>query len=144
MGIVMSPRGGALAKLLPIFRFGLGGRIGSGTQFWNWIDLEDAAAGFVWLALNPTCTGPYNFVAESLRNNQFTTQIAECLGRPAWFPAPKWGLRLAMGKEKADVMLLSSSNVSNSKLLASQFRFRNPTLAESLSNSLGISRDIAH
>jgi uncharacterized protein len=138
MGIVMSPRGGALAKLLPLFRFGLGGRIGSGTQFWNWIDLEDAAAGFVWLALNPTCSGPYNFATESLRNRDFTGQIATCLRRPAWFPAPEWGLRLAMG-EMADVMLLASSNVSNSKLLASQFRFRHASLAASLSNSLGIS-----
>jgi uncharacterized protein len=138
LGAVTSPRGGALAKMLPLFRLGLGGQLGSGNQYWNWIDLEDAAAAFVWLALNPKCVGPYNLVAQSLPNRDFTREIAQCIRRPAFFPVPAWGLRLAMG-EMADALLLVSGNVIGSKLLSTQFPIRCRHLSESLANSLGIS-----
>ncbi len=137
LGVVMSPRGGALAKMLPLFRLGLGGRLGPGTQYWNWIDLEDAAAAFVWLALNPNCVGPYNLVARSQPNGELTQDIAKCLGGQPFFPAPAWGLRLAMG-EMADALLLASGNVDGSKLISTGYPLRCPSLSESIGNSLGI------
>lgn len=139
LAIVLSPEGGALAKMLKLFRWGLGGRIGSGRQYWSCIGLEDAAAAFVWLALNPDCAGPYNLVAESVTNVEFTRELAAAVARPAFLPAPAFALRILLG-EMADGLLLSSTNAYGNKLRDSGYRFRHPTLREILNSNLGRQR----
>jgi uncharacterized protein len=137
LGIVLSQRGGALKKMLPIFRLGLAGKLGSGQQQWSWIDLEDAAAAFVWLALHPTADGPYNLVANSHRNGEFTKQLSSLLRRPAFLPAPAWLLRSVLG-EMADAMLLTCTRATNDRLLATGYPMRYAVLEDSLRHSLGL------
>ncbi len=137
LGVVLTPKGGALAKMLPLFRFGLGGRLGSGKQYWSWIGHDDAACGFVWLALNPTCSGPYNFVAGSVTNAFFTKQLAATLKRLAILPVPKIALRMAMG-EMADALLLNSTRAVGKRLLASGYPMRQIDLTEAFRQLLGV------
>jgi uncharacterized protein len=136
LGIVLDPRSGALAKMLPVVHWGVGGNMGSGDQYWSWISKEDAASAFVWLALNPACSGPYNFVGGAETNRQFTKTLASLLSRPSIFPAPTFALRLALG-EMADSLLLASTNASNQKLLASGYVFRSQSLKGALEHILG-------
>ena len=90
-GIVLDPAEGALGKMLPLFRWGLGGRLGSGKQYWSWIAIEDVIEGLCWLLENSQASGPYNFVSpQSVTNSEFTTVLANAMGRPAVFPAPKF------------------------------------------------------
>lgn len=137
LGIVLDPRSGALSKLLPVVQWGLGGPLGSGKQYWSWISKEDAASAFLWLALNPSCHGAYNLVASAETNRQFTRILASLIHRPSLLPAPSFALRIALG-EMADSLLLASTKASNRKLIASGFRFRNTTLKDALSHSLGL------
>jgi uncharacterized protein (TIGR01777 family) len=139
LGIILSNRGGALRKMLPLFRWGLGGRLGSGRQYWGCIGVQDAAAAFVWLALNPRCSGPYNLVADSPTNSEFTRSVAKAVSRPTLFPAPAFALRMAMG-EMADAMLLASTRTHADKLIASGYIFRQPNLNSILESELGLKR----
>ncbi len=139
LAIVLSPRGGALDKMLGLFRWGLGGRIGSGRQYWSCIGLEDAAAAFVRLALDPNCRGPYNLVAESVTNADFTQELADAVSRPAIFPAPAFVLKKLLG-EMADGLLLASTNAVGTKLRESGYRFRHDTLRQILRSNLGLER----
>jgi uncharacterized protein (TIGR01777 family) len=137
LGIVLDPQSGALAKLLPVVRWGVGGSMGSGAQYWSWIAKEDAASGFVWLALNPNCSGPFNFVGGAETNREFTQTLASLLHRPALLPAPSFALKIALG-EMADSLLLASTNASNQKLLNTGFRFRSLDLKDAFRHILGL------
>jgi len=137
LGIVLDPRSGALAKLLPVVRWGVGGSMGDGNQYWSWISKEDAASAFIWLALNPSCSGPYNFVSGAETNRQFTQSLAILLARPAFLPVPSVALKIALG-EMADSLLLASTHASNRKLLSSGFQFRSNSLKDAFQHILGL------
>lgn len=129
-GIVLSPHGGALAKILPLFRRGLAGNLGSGEQYWSWITLNDAVRALAWLLVDETAAGAFNLVApEPVTNAQFTQVLARGLGRKPFLSVPKTALRLLVG-EMADAALLSSCRAVPARLNASGFQFSSPTLRE--------------
>ena len=136
-GVVLSRHGGALAKMLPLFRLGLGGRLGSGRQWMSWISLNDAIHALLFALGTPTLDGPVNMTApEPARNAEFTRVLAEHLRRPALLPAPAFALRLAFG-QMADEALLASARVLPAKLQSVGFRFAHPTLQQALEAELG-------
>ena len=142
LGVVLHPREGALAKLLLPFQLGLGGPIGDGIQYWSWIDADDAAAAFLYLAANPKSDGAYNFVAPEQRSNkEFTKTLGKVLRRPVVIPAPAFAMRLLLG-EMADAMLLASARASCARLAADGFPFRAPNLEGCLSAILGRNNSI--
>lgn len=132
LGIVLHPGGGALAKMLPLFRFWLGGRLGSGKQFWSWISRIDCVRAIVWMLENESAEGPFNLVApEPLTNAEFTTQLGAAMGKPTILPAPAFALRLALG-EMADALLLNSCRVSSQKIETAGFQFEHRTFGSFL------------
>lgn len=136
LGIVLGEHGGALQKMLPLFRYGLGGKLGSGSQYWSWISLVDCVSALVWMVETETATGPYNLVSpEPLTNAEFTKTLATHLHRPAFVTAPAFGLRLAMG-EMADALLLASCRAVPKRLLEQGFMHQHATLAEYLAEEL--------
>ena len=133
-GIVLDTNGGALVRMLPPFRMGLGGRLGSGRQWMSWIHLEDLTALFQF-AVERQVRGPLNAVAPyAVTNSEFTRELARALRRPAVFPVPGFALRLLFG-EMADV-LLASQRVAPGAAEAAGFRFRFPQLAPALEGLL--------
>jgi len=131
-GVVLSPRGGALARMLPPFRMGAGGRIGSGRQWMSWIALDDAV-GIVQHALaSESLRGPVNTVApRPITNAEFARTFGAALHRPAILPLPAFMVRLMFG-EMGEALLLSSQRVDCGKLLASGYRFRHSELKPAL------------
>lgn len=137
LGIVLSPRGGALAQMLRPFRWGAGGPLGAGTQYWSWISVDDAAGAILHALMHAELRGPVNLVAPTpVTNAQFTRTLARVLGRPAWLPVPAPLLRLTLG-ELADALLLSSARVQPAQLQRSGYRFRHPELESALRHLLG-------
>jgi uncharacterized protein (TIGR01777 family) len=135
IGLVLSPKGGALAKMLTPFKLGLGGRIGSGRQWWSWIHVDDTVGGIHHAMVTESLSGPVNLVAPNpVRNAEFTTVLAAVLGRPAIFPVPEFALRLAFGKQAAEEMLLASQRVQPEKLGSSGYTFRFRELRMALEN----------
>jgi len=135
-GIVLSPRGGALSKMLPIFRTGLAGPLGSGRQFMSWIALDDTVRALVFLLNEPTLRGAVNVTAPNpVRNREFAQTLGRVLRRPAILPVPAAALRLTMG-EMADELLLSSTRVRPLRLQQTGFEFRWPTLEAALEKVL--------
>jgi uncharacterized protein (TIGR01777 family) len=123
-GVVLSGKGGALPKMLPPFKLGVGGRLGSGQQWMSWIAIEDVVGIIRHTIANEQVSGPVNVVAPNpVRNEEFTRLLAGMLHRPAIFPAPAFVLRLAMG-EMADAVLLSSDRVKPEQMLAAGYKFR--------------------
>ena len=136
-GIVLSPRAGALSKLLPLFRLGVGGRIGTGDQFMSWISIDDTVSAIATLLLDDRLSGPFNLTApEPVTNRHFTSTLARVLRRPALLPVPAFLARLSLG-QMADEALLASTRAIPAKLVATGFRFRHPRLAEALAHLLG-------
>jgi uncharacterized protein len=136
IGMVLSPKGGALQKMLTPFKLGLGGRIGSGQQWWSWIHVDDIVGAAHHAVHSEALSGPVNLVAPSpVRNADFTRILASVLGRPALFPMPAFGARLAFG-EMADELLLSSQRVQPSKLQAGGYSFRFGELRAALEDLL--------
>jgi uncharacterized protein len=135
-GVILARNGGALPQMAGPFRFGLGGRIGSGRQWMSWIGLEDVVA-IVRLGLeNGAVRGAINVVApEPVRNAEFTAALAEALHRSALFPAPPFALRLVLG-EMADALLLSSTRVVPAQLEKLGFKFLQPDLERALASML--------
>lgn len=124
-GLVLSAKGGALGKMLTPFKLGLGGRIGSGKQWWSWIQIDDMVSGIQQAIQTQSLTGPVNLVAPNAeRNAEFTKVLASVLGRPAIFPVPGLALRLAFGKTAAEGLFLASQHVKPRKLEASGYRFQ--------------------
>ena len=137
IGIVLSPEGGALGKMLLPFKAGLGGVLGKGTQYMSWIAIDDVVSAFLHLVERDDLAGPVNVVApEPVTNAVFTKTLGRVLGRPTVAPAPAFALRLAFG-EMADAALLSSTRVKPERLLASGYRFRFPELEGALRHVLG-------
>jgi uncharacterized protein (TIGR01777 family) len=136
-GLVLTPAGGALGKMLLPFRLGLGGRLGSGDQWISWISIDDVVGAILHVLLAESFSGPVNLVApEPVRNRDFTTILARVLSRPALLPVPAAALRLAMG-EMATATLLSSIRVVPKRLLASGYRFQHLDLETALEAMLG-------
>ena len=136
-GMVLSAEGGALARILPPFRLGLGGRLGSGEQYLSWISLSDAVRALGHLLERQDLSGPFNAVSpHPCTNAEFTRALAKVLHRPAVCPVPAWALRLALG-EMADELLLASTRAMPRRLLASGFSFTHPDLSEILRLLLG-------
>jgi uncharacterized protein (TIGR01777 family) len=128
-GVILAPRGGALAKMLPLFRAGLGGRLGSGQQWMSWIAIDDVV-GVINHALGDVrCAGPINVVAPgAVTNVEFTAALAGALHRPAIFPVPVWALRAAVGRGMADEALLASTRAAPQRLGETGYAFRYPAI----------------
>ncbi|MGA9642987.1 MAG: TIGR01777 family oxidoreductase [Terriglobales bacterium] len=125
IGLVLSASGGALGKMLMPFKLGLGGRMGSGGQWWSWVHINDIVGGIEQALHTESLAGPVNMVAPNpLRNAEFTRTLASVLGRPAIFPVPRFALALAFGKLAADELFLSSQQVKPAKLQMSGYRFQ--------------------
>jgi len=136
LGVVLGPGPGALAAMLPLFRLGLGGRLGNGRQWMSWISLPDAVAATLFVLRTPALAGPVNLTAPNpVTNAQLTRALARALRRPAILPPPAFALRLALGP-MADEALLARARVFPSRLLTSGFRFEHPTVAQALAAAL--------
>jgi uncharacterized protein (TIGR01777 family) len=135
-GIILDPDGGALAKMLPPFRMGVGGKIGDGKQWMSWIALVDVIGALNYALDHEVLRGPVNFVAPNpVRNSEFTKLVGSALGRPTLFPIPAFGARLVFG-EMADALLLTSQRVAPQKLKTSGFQFKYDRLETALSHIL--------
>jgi len=135
-GVVVGPGPGALARMLPSFRLGLGGPLGSGSQWMSWISLRDAVSAILFLGKTPAISGPVNLTAPNpVTNAQFTLELARAVHRPAIFPVPPAALRLAFG-EMADEALLASARAYPAKLITAGFHFAHPEIAEALAAAL--------
>jgi uncharacterized protein (TIGR01777 family) len=137
IGLVLSKKGGALGNMLRPFKLGLGGRIGSGRQWWSWIHVDDIVGGIHHAmradAVGDSIKGPVNLVApNAVRNAEFTKALGAVVRRPAFFPVPALALRLAFGKTAAEELLLASQRVEPEKLLASGYPFRFRELSAAL------------
>ncbi len=132
-GIVLAPHGGALRRQLPLFRIGLGGRLGPGTQFRSWISLEDEMAAIVCCLDEGSLSGPVNLTApEPVTDADFAAALGRVLRRPARLPAPATGLRVVLGREMATEMLLYGQRAVPAALLGHGFEFAHPHLDEAL------------
>jgi uncharacterized protein (TIGR01777 family) len=139
-GVILGTEGGALAKMLPMFRLGLGGRLGSGAQWMSWIGLEDATAAIQFALDRPGVAGAVNVTApEPVTNAVFARVLATTVHRPAIVPAPAFALRLVYG-QMADEALLSSTRAVPSKLLTAGFKFARPRLEDELRGALNSSQ----
>lgn len=137
IGVVLSPAGGALARMLLPFRLGAGGVIGSGDQYWSWIGLDDVIGAIHHALIHDGLEGAVNAVApQPVTNRVFTTTLGTVLGRPTFVPLPGFAARLALG-EMADALLLASTRVEPARLLASGYSFRQPELEGALRHCLG-------
>jgi len=134
-GVVLAADGGALSKMLPPFRFGLGGRLGSGRQYMAWIHIDDMLDGILWL-LNHPLHGPFNLVSpQPVTNAQFTQALGKVLKRPVKLPVPAAMLRLLMGESA--VLLLGSQHALPQRLEEASFQFRWPDIDTALQDLLG-------
>lgn len=136
-GMILSPKGGALAKMLLPFRLGAGGVVGNGRQYWSWITLGDAVGALLHCLAQGTVKGPVNAVSpQTLTNHDFTKILGRVLHRPTICPMPALAARLAFG-EMADALLLASARVEPARLIAGGYRFRHPELEMALCDLLG-------
>lgn len=136
-GVVLSPEGGALAAMLLPFKLGLGGPVGDGHQFFSWISLQDVARALSFLLTAETVAGPVNLTApDSVRQREFAKALGHALQRPAILPAPVFALRLLLGPEKAQHMLLDSTRVYPTRLLEAGFVFSDPEVGPALKQLL--------
>jgi uncharacterized protein (TIGR01777 family) len=132
IGIVLGPNGGALARMLLPFKLGLGGRLGSGEQWFSWIQLEDLQRIIVYLMQHEKISGPINATApHPVTNAVFTKTLGKVLHRPTILPVPAWQLRLLFG-EMADAILLQGQKVIPQRLLDLGFHFEYPQLEAAL------------
>lgn len=135
-GIVLSPRGGALAKMLPVFRMGLGGKVGSGRQAMSWIALDDVPSVMLHIIEHDSLSGPVNVVSpHAVTNAEFTRILGQVLGRPAILPLPAFVARLLFG-EMADALLLGDARVIPQQLEDTGYRFVYPRLEQALQHLL--------
>ena len=131
-GVILAKHGGALAKMLPLFRWGLGGVLGDGKQFMSWISLNDCCRAIQHLLVNASLSGAFNIVSPNpVTNREFTKTLGNDLHRMTILPVPKFVLRLGLG-EMADALLLTSCRVQPKRLNESGFTFEQPTLDQAL------------
>jgi uncharacterized protein (TIGR01777 family) len=137
LGIVLSPAGGVLGKMLLPFRMGVGGVIGNGKQYMSWIALDDVIGAVQHALVTDTLRGPVNAVAPyPVTNREFTKTLGRVLRRPTLLPVPALAVRLALG-EMADELLLASTRVEPKRLQATGYSFRHPELESALRHVLG-------
>ena len=130
--LVMSRKKGALGPLMPLLKLGVGGPIGSGKQFWAWINLVDEAAAIIHLITTPGTSGPYNLTApEPATCEEMIVGLGKAIHRPTFFRIPKFLMKMFIG-EAAQELLLVSQKMTANKLLASGFSFRYPDLMSSI------------
>ena len=138
IGMVLSPNGGALSRMLPLFRAGFGGVIGSGRQYVSWIALDDLPLIILHALQCGDLGGPVNAVApRPVTNREFTEALGKALSRPTPLPVPAFALRIAVGGEMADALLLASARVFPRRLEETGYRFRFPELPAALGHLLG-------
>ena len=129
-GLVLDPTGGALGKMLPLFRLGLGGKLGNGKQWWSWITLHDVIRAITFLLENPV-SGPVNLTSPNpVTNQEFTSALARAMHRPALFPAPAFALKIALGGFSSEV--LGSKKVIPQKLIDAGFTWDYPHVTSAL------------
>jgi hypothetical protein len=135
-GIVLSPKGGALGKMLTPFKMGVGGKVGNGRQWMSWIDVQDMVGAIHHVLKSDLLQGPVNMVApKPVTNEEFTKTLASVLSRPAIFPVPAFVVKLAFG-EMGETVLLGSQRVEPTQLVMSGYPFRYSNLRASLENML--------
>lgn len=138
LGVVIAAGGGLLGRTAPLFKLGLGGRLGDGEQWLSWIALDDLIAILARLCVEDALAGPVNAVAPTpVTNRAFTADLGRALHRPALVPAPAPALRLAFG-ELADTLMLASQRAIPAQLERAGFSFASPTLADALAAELGL------
>lgn len=136
-GVILSSKGGALKTMLPLFKWGVGGKVGSGDQYMSWVSLDDAVGSIVHALQTDDLAGPFNVTAPNpVTNKEFTKVLAKVLSRPAFLPAPAFGLRLMLG-ELADALLLGGQRVLPKQLEATGYQFRHTDLEDALRHLLG-------
>ncbi len=136
IGVILNPKGGALSQMLFPFRMGVGGRIGSGQQFFSWVTLDDIVGAINHALKTENLKGPVNGVSPNpVTNLEFTKTLGRVLGRPTILPMPAFAARLALG-EMADELLLSSQRVEPKRLTESNYTFRFPELEPALRHML--------
>ncbi|MBI4482155.1 MAG: TIGR01777 family protein [Acidobacteria bacterium] len=136
IGVVLTPDGGALKQMLPPFKLGLGGTLGSGRQWMSWIHISDLVSAMLYLIDRQGLAGVFNATApEPITNAEFSRTLARVLRRPCLIPAPAFALKLMLG-EMAQALLLQGQRVVPKRLLASGFQFRFPALEPALRNLL--------
>ena len=129
-GLVLDPTGGALGRMLPLFRFGLGGKLGSGKQWWSWITLHDVVRAIIF-ALEHPIAGPVNLTTPNpVTNQEFTAALARAMNRPALFPAPAIALKIALGGFSSEV--LGSKKVMPNALSDAGFIWDYPHITNAL------------
>ncbi len=137
VGIVLSTKGGALGATLPIFKLGLGGKVGSGRQYWSWVTLDDVVGAFVHALTNESVSGPVNVGSPNpLTNAEYTKVLGRVLNRPTIFPVPAPAARIVLG-EVADELLLASQRMQPARLQETGYAFRHPDLEGALRHVLG-------
>jgi uncharacterized protein (TIGR01777 family) len=142
-GVILSHKGGALAKMLPAFKWGLGGRIGRGIQPFSWISLTDLVRAIRWLIKHPEVTGPVNLVApEIVTQENFAKTLGKILHRPTFFVLPDWLIKLQFG-EMGEELLLKGTAVKSILLNQKGFQFLYPTLREALRAETAYASSIA-
>ena len=136
-GVILNRGPGAVGQMLPVFRMGLGGKLGNSRQWMSWVSIDDAIAAILFALETPALTGPVNITAPNpVTNAEFTRALAHQLRRPAILPVPAVALRLMFG-QMADEALLSSARVMPSKLVKSGFQFSHPRVEKALAAILG-------
>lgn len=136
IGLVLSKHGGGLAQMLPPFRMGLGGRMGSGKQYWPWVSIADVVGAMMHALETDSMRGAYNVVApQAVTNAEFTRTLGGVLHRPTIFPMPAFVVRAAFG-QMGTALLLASQRVSSKKLEASGYKFKQPELKGALEELL--------
>jgi hypothetical protein len=132
-GIVLSAEGGMLKKVLPLFRVGMGGRLGSGNQYMSWISLDDEVDAIIYAMNTSSVAGAVNLTAPNpVTNAEFTRTLGEVLGRPTKLTAPKFGLSAALGHELVEEMLVAGQRVVPTALRARGYSFRHAELGPAL------------
>lgn len=135
-GVVLAEHGGALERMLRFFRLGLGGRVGSGRQWWSWVALDDLTAAYAFV-LRGDLAGPVNLCAPNpVTNEQFTRALGSALHRPTIFPAPELAVRALYGEMGIDV-LIRRPRVLPTRLLDAGFEFAYPHVDAALNHALG-------
>ncbi len=134
-GIVLGD-GGVLSRMLLPFKMGLGGRMGSGEQWWSWISLDDHVRATLWV-IDRQLNGAFNLTAPNpVRNAEFAASLAKALGRPAILPIPQFALKAVLGAERAQALVFTSARVLPRALESSGFEFRHPRIDEAWSDVL--------
>ena len=137
-GVVLTPQGGALEQMLPAFKVGAGGRLGSGRQYMSWVALDDVLGALHEAIFTPSLQGPVNVTApKPVTNKEFTEALGRALHRPTFLPVPKFGLYALLGKEAARELLLEGQRVVPERLLRYGFAFEHEAIQPTLKRMLG-------